>query len=44
MINQTLSEYLVDPESMLQSQEIWFDGHVSLFVYLMSPLIIDYHI
>ena len=27
--NQTLSEYLADPESMLQSQQIWFDGHVS---------------
>ena len=27
--NQTLSEYLTDPESMLQSQKIWFDGSVS---------------
>ena len=29
MRNQTLSEYLADPESMLQCQGIWFDGHVS---------------
>ena len=43
MINQTLSEYLADPESMLQSQGIWFDGHVSLFSYLtVSCLLSSY--
>ena len=29
MRNQTLSEYLADPDSMLECQGIWFDGHVS---------------
>ena len=33
MVNQTLSEFLADPESMLQGQQVWFDGHVSLYLF-----------
>ena len=43
--NQTLSEYLTDPESMLQSLKIWFDGSVSWMIhfnYFVHSVIVLY--